>query len=527
MDSKTIFARTSKGEDEIRSKTAHLSGDIRRSLLMVDGIATFEEINKRAAPSLRSSLEELFTELIRDGFIHEKSHTGDISRKGAPSGMVSKMIVPSRKGSAPKISEDDAEGNDLDFASEYQSTARDEEQGGRDEDKEESKAEAIAHTLAKEKEVRESGERSRARAEAQARAKAEVKARQLAESKRSHDTEGESTDSIEVQARALQEARERAETKARQKSGSQSPSFGEETAKQEEDELAILEAEAKAKRDAEAKARAELIAQERALQAARARVEAEAKSRREAEAKARAEAEAKVRAEAEAKARREAEEKARREAEKIARAKAEAKARAEEEERARRAAEVEANLQQDSVQAGPDSEHSQARSTSATVLFLDVIGYTKQPVNKQVEIKTQFNRVVSDCLKELGKSERIILDTGDGAAIGFLQHPEDALKVAMQFRDTVTANQHNDHPDLKVRMGIHLGPISIVKDINDLSNMVGDGINDAQRIMSFAGADQVFISRPYYDFISRLSSEYASLFHYQGAYSLLNREIKS
>jgi class 3 adenylate cyclase len=156
------------------------------------------------------------------------------------------------------------------------------------------------------------------------------------------------------------------------------------------------------------------------------------------------------------------------------------------------------------------------RSTIGTVLFFDVVGYTKQPVNKQNEIKTQFNSIVTDCLDAQEDMERIILDTGDGAAIGFLQHPEDALEVAIQFRKTVTANQHKDYPELNVRIGIHLGPINVVKDMNGQNNMVGDGINDAQRVMSFAGIDQVFISRTYYDFISRLNDEYAALFQYRG-----------
>ncbi len=67
-----------------------------------------------------------------------------------------------------------------------------------------------------------------------------------------------------------------------------------------------------------------------------------------------------------------------------------------------------------------------------------------------------------------------------------------------------------------VRIGIHLGPVNIVKDMNGQSNMVGDGINDAQRIMSFASSDTIYISRSYYDVVSRLSTEYANLFVYRG-----------
>jgi len=72
------------------------------------------------------------------------------------------------------------------------------------------------------------------------------------------------------------------------------------------------------------------------------------------------------------------------------------------------------------------------------VLFFDVVGYTKQSVNKQIELKKHSTAGI-DCLKLQDDGERIILDTGDGAAIGFMQHPDDALEVAIQFRKMVMA----------------------------------------------------------------------------------------
>ncbi|MFZ5502897.1 MAG: AsmA family protein [Pseudomonadota bacterium] len=157
-----------------------------------------------------------------------------------------------------------------------------------------------------------------------------------------------------------------------------------------------------------------------------------------------------------------------------------------------------------------------SRSTSATVLFFDVVGYTKQSISKQIEMKKQFNLLLSECLGLLGDVDPIILDTGDGAAVGFLQHPEDAIEVAVEFRKRVLENRRKHHRDLQVRTGIHLGPVNIVKDMNGQSNLLGDGINDAQRVMSFAGIDQIYISRSYYDFISRLSDEFAEMFIYRG-----------
>lgn len=156
---------------------------------------------------------------------------------------------------------------------------------------------------------------------------------------------------------------------------------------------------------------------------------------------------------------------------------------------------------------------SAPRSIIATVLFFDIVGYTKQSVDKQTLIKQQFTDQLAGCLGGIGVEERIILDTGDGAAIGFLQHPEDALSVALCF----SKHTQENYPDMRVRTGIHLGPINVVRDMNGINNMVGDGINDAQRIMSFAGTGEIYVSRPYFDFVSRLNAEYESMFVYRGA----------
>jgi hypothetical protein len=61
-------------------------------------------------------------------------------------------------------------------------------------------------------------------------------------------------------------------------------------------------------------------------------------------------------------------------------------------------------------------------------------------------------------------------------------------------------------------MGINLGPVSLMKDINGSDNVVGDGINAAERVMSFAGAGQVLVSRSFFEVMSLLSKDYASLF---------------
>jgi len=84
MNTKTIFVLTSKGKDEVEHKTSLLFGDMKRALSMVDGNANFGDLSKRAAPSLRSVLSELFQELITGGFIEDKSKVGLGAKIKAP-----------------------------------------------------------------------------------------------------------------------------------------------------------------------------------------------------------------------------------------------------------------------------------------------------------------------------------------------------------------------------------------------------------------------------------------------------------
>ena len=171
--------------------------------------------------------------------------------------------------------------------------------------------------------------------------------------------------------------------------------------------------------------------------------------------------------------------------------------------------------------AGSNNSHNLKFSTNRTiicsVLFLDIVEYSKKPVVEQIKLKQRFNELLAESLKDISAGDRVILDTGDGASVGFLTDPEDALFVALSVRDAMKNEQESNMPDLRVRMGINLGPVKIIKDINNQYNLIGDGINIAQRIMSFSDPGQLFVSRSYFDVVSCLSQEYAQLFQYKGA----------
>lgn len=153
------------------------------------------------------------------------------------------------------------------------------------------------------------------------------------------------------------------------------------------------------------------------------------------------------------------------------------------------------------------------RTLICSVVFVDIVEYSKKTVAKQLAIKSWFNELLGQALASTATEDRIILDTGDGAAICFPGDPEEALFTANSLRVSLL---ERDYPELAFRVGINLGPVKVVKDINGRPNIIGDGINVAQRVMSFAEPNQILVSRSYYEVVSCLSEEYLRLFHYQG-----------
>ena len=162
------------------------------------------------------------------------------------------------------------------------------------------------------------------------------------------------------------------------------------------------------------------------------------------------------------------------------------------------------------------AEHTN-RTFICSVLFLDIVDYSLRSVAEQIALKERFNAVLTEAIAGVATDDRIILDTGDGAAVSFLGDPEDTLFAGMSLRDAVAGQDVTSGPQLQIRVGVNLGPVRLVKDINGQPNIIGDGINVAQRVMSFAEPGQILVSRSYYDVMARLSEDYGKLFHYEGA----------
>ena len=111
----------------------------------------------------------------------------------------------------------------------------------------------------------------------------------------------------------------------------------------------------------------------------------------------------------------------------------------------------------------------------AHVLFIDVVGYSKLLVNEQREVVQQLNNIVRGTLqfrKSDAAGKLIRIPTGDGMSLVFFQTPEEPVQCAMEIAKTLKS-----HPNVRLRMGVHSGPVDQIKDVNDRTNVAGVGIN--------------------------------------------------
>jgi TolB-like protein/class 3 adenylate cyclase/Tfp pilus assembly protein PilF len=141
-----------------------------------------------------------------------------------------------------------------------------------------------------------------------------------------------------------------------------------------------------------------------------------------------------------------------------------------------------------SVDAKPD-----LRLEIAHVLFIDIVGYSKLLINEQSESLQELNDIVrgteafraAEAAGQLAK-----IPTGDGMALVFSTTPDAPVQCALEISKALKSR-----PDLRVRMGVHSGPVSAVTDVNNRSNIAGGGINMAQRVMDCGDAGHILLSK--------------------------------
>ena len=127
------------------------------------------------------------------------------------------------------------------------------------------------------------------------------------------------------------------------------------------------------------------------------------------------------------------------------------------------------------------------------VLFIDIVGYSKlllQEQSKRIQDLREIVRGTEQFRSAEAEGKLLRLPTGDGGALVFRTTPEAPVLCALGISEALRA-----HPELRVRMGIHSGPVNEITDLNEQANIAGAGINIAQRVMDCGDAGHILLSK--------------------------------
>ena len=164
------------------------------------------------------------------------------------------------------------------------------------------------------------------------------------------------------------------------------------------------------------------------------------------------------------------------------------------------------------VSALPEAEESDGLDL-AHVLFCDIVGYSLLPIDQQAQMMRRLQEIVrqtEDYRRAEASQQLVRLPAGDGMALAFLHDLSAPVRCALEI-----ARALKSHPEIRLRIGVHSGPVYQSADINANRNVVGSGINLAQRVMDCGDAGHILVSRNVAEALSQVS-QWQPLLHELG-----------
>jgi hypothetical protein len=144
----------------------------------------------------------------------------------------------------------------------------------------------------------------------------------------------------------------------------------------------------------------------------------------------------------------------------------------------------------------------------AHVLFLDIVGYSRATSSEQSRLVARLNEAVNAApaySKASGAGAVKHLHTGDGMALVFFNDVLAPVQAAVEISKALLGS-------LPVRMGIHSGLVLPQMDATGRENLVGEGLNTAQRVMDFGDAGHILLSAQYAAWLQQFD-EWSKLVH--------------
>jgi len=136
---------------------------------------------------------------------------------------------------------------------------------------------------------------------------------------------------------------------------------------------------------------------------------------------------------------------------------------------------------------------SEVKFEIGNVLFIDIVEYSRLLIDQQSEQMDTLRNIVRGTMQfraAEAEGKLLRLPTGDGGALVFRTTPEAAVLCALEI-----SSELRKRPELRVRMGIHSGPVNEITDLNEQSNIAGAGINIAQRVMDCGDTGHILLSK--------------------------------
>ena len=175
-------------------------------------------------------------------------------------------------------------------------------------------------------------------------------------------------------------------------------------------------------------------------------------------------------------------------------------------------------------------EEAQSLTKTYHWLFTDIIGGANPtiPTKDQVRKIVTLNELVTrtETFRNRDVSSTMILPVGDGVAIGFGDSPEKPLRLAIELHKALYRYNESqpENEQLLLRIGIDMGPVYFVRDLNGKDNVWGPGIILTRRVMDLCGPMNILASARIAQDIRKLSPEYEKILHLIGNYSIKHGE---
>ncbi len=150
----------------------------------------------------------------------------------------------------------------------------------------------------------------------------------------------------------------------------------------------------------------------------------------------------------------------------------------------------------------------------ANFFFVDIVGLSDPAMSTKTQIKKieTLNRSIMECtaFKNAPKETILVLPTGDGMAIGFLQGPEFPLQLSIELHKRLAQYNKDKIPSetVRVRIGMHAGNVFVVNDVLGNKNVWGPGIIIARRVMDLGDDGHILVSTRMAEDLRELSDEY-------------------